>query len=81
MKPRSPAAARRCWLPEATLAIVEEMKGVHLAAYFGLGEAMIALLENGHELESKGQYWSYAAVMGCNERARGGGEAAAGEGR
>jgi hypothetical protein len=30
-----------------------QMLGVHLAAYFGLTEAMIALLKNGHDLDSK----------------------------
>ena len=30
-----------------------QMTGVHLAAYFGLREAVIALLENGHDLDRK----------------------------
>jgi hypothetical protein len=30
-----------------------QLQGVHLAAYFGLTEAMIALLKNGHDLDSK----------------------------
>ena len=42
---------------------------------------MKLLLEKGAELESKDSIWSDAAVMGCRERARGGGEAAAREGR
>ena len=39
------------------------------------------LLEKGAELETKDKIWSDAAVMGCREGARGGGEAAAGERR
>jgi hypothetical protein len=31
--------------------ILKQMIGVHLAAYFGLKEAMIALLKNGHDLD------------------------------
>ena len=42
---------------------------------------MKLLLEKGAELESKDNRWSDAAVVGCRERARGGGEAAAREGR
>jgi ankyrin repeat protein len=33
--------------------VLKQMIGVHLAAYFGLKEAMIALLRNGHNLDSK----------------------------
>ena len=41
-------------------------------------EAVVKLLlEKGAELESKDRRWSDAAVVGCRERARGGGEAAA----
>ena len=41
-------------------------------------EAVVKLLlEKGAELESKDTRWSDAAVVGCRERARGGGEAAA----
>ena len=41
-------------------------------------EAVVKLLlEKGAELESKDRLWSDAAVVGCRERARGGGEAAA----
>jgi ankyrin repeat protein len=32
------------------------MIGVHLAAYFGLREAIAALLKNGHELNAKDSY-------------------------
>ena len=32
------------------------MTGVHLAAYFGLKEAMVALLKNGHHLNCKDTY-------------------------
>ena len=32
------------------------MTGVHLAAYFGLKEVLTALLENGHDLDSKDSY-------------------------
>ena len=42
---------------------------------------MKLLLEKGAELEAKDRVWSDAAVVGCRERARGGGEAAAGERR
>ena len=34
----------------------QQIKGAHLAAYFGLREAMIALLKNGHDLDSKDSY-------------------------
>ena len=46
-------------------------------------EAVVKLLlEKGAELETQRlSIWSDAAVMGCRERARGGGEAAAGERR
>ena len=45
-------------------------------------EAVVKLLlEKGADLESKDRLWSDAAVVGCRERARGGGEAAAREGR
>ena len=45
-------------------------------------EAVVKLLlEKGAELETKDTRWSDAAVMGCTEGARGGGEAAAGERR
>ena len=45
-------------------------------------EAVVKLLlEKGAELEAKTRLWSDAAVMGCREGARGGGEAAAGERR
>ena len=45
-------------------------------------EAVVKLLlEKGAELETKDKIWSDAAVMGCREWARGGGEAAAGERR
>ena len=41
-------------------------------------EAVVKLLlEKGAEPELQGQRWSDAAVVGCRERARGGGEAAA----
>jgi hypothetical protein len=33
-----------------------QMTGLHLAAYFGLSEAMIALLKRGHEPDSKDSY-------------------------
>jgi ankyrin repeat protein len=46
----------------------KQMIGVHLAAYFGLQEEMTALLENGHDLNSKDSSgWtplSYAAEKG-----------------
>jgi ankyrin repeat protein len=32
------------------------MTGAHLAAYFGLGDAILALLKNGHHLDSKDTY-------------------------
>src|SRR5947207_13511575 len=32
------------------------MTGVHLAAYFGLKEAMVALLKNGHDIDGKDIY-------------------------
>jgi ankyrin repeat protein len=32
------------------------MTGVHFAAYFGLREAMITLLKNGHDPDSKDNY-------------------------
>ena len=45
-------------------------------------EAVVKLLlEKGADLESKDRLWPDAAVVGCQERARGGGEAAAREGR
>jgi hypothetical protein len=37
-------------------AFLGQVTGLHLAAYFGLKEAMIALLENGHDLNSKNSY-------------------------
>ena len=41
-------------------------------------EAVVKLLlEKGAELESKDNIWSDAAIVGCREWARGGGEAAA----
>jgi ankyrin repeat protein len=36
--------------------VPKQMIGVHLAAYFGLKEAMIALLKNGHDLDSEDTY-------------------------
>jgi ankyrin repeat protein len=33
--------------------VPKQMTGIHLAAYFGLGEAMVALLKNGHDPNSK----------------------------
>jgi ankyrin repeat protein len=36
--------------------VPRQMTGVHLAAYFGLREAMIVLLENGHDLNSKNSH-------------------------
>jgi ankyrin repeat protein len=48
--------------------MLRQMRGVHLAAYFGLKEAMIALLKNEHDLDSKDTYsqtpLSYAAGNG-----------------
>jgi hypothetical protein len=48
--------------------VPRQMRGVHLAAYFGLKEAMIALLKNEHDLDSKDTYsrtpLSYAAGNG-----------------
>ena len=57
--------------------VPRQMTGVHLAAYFGLRKTMIALLKNGHHLDSQGQLWSDAAMVGCREWARGGCEATA----
>ena len=36
--------------------VPRQITGLHLAAYFGLKEAMITLLENGHNLNSKDSY-------------------------
>jgi hypothetical protein len=48
--------------------VPRQITGLHLAAYFGLKEAMITLLENGHDLNSKDSYGrtplSYAAENG-----------------
>jgi hypothetical protein len=48
--------------------VPKQMTGVHLAAYFGLREEMTALLENGHDLNSKDSTGrtplSYAAKYG-----------------
>jgi hypothetical protein len=48
--------------------VPKQMTGLHLAAYFGLSEAMIALLKHGHEPDSKDSYdrtpLSYAAENG-----------------
>jgi hypothetical protein len=50
--------------------VPRQMIGVHVAAYFGLREAMIALFENGYDPN----------VRGCGERARGGSQAASRQG-
>ena len=48
--------------------VPRQITGLHLAAYFGLKEAMIALLENGHDLSSNDSYYrtplSWAAEKG-----------------
>jgi ankyrin repeat protein len=36
--------------------VPRQMTGVHLAAYFGLKEAIVALLKNGHNLDCKDTY-------------------------
>jgi ankyrin repeat protein len=48
--------------------VPKKMTGLHLAAYFGLSKAMVALLKHGHELDSKDIYGqtplSYATEKG-----------------
>ena len=48
--------------------VPKQVKGVHLAAYFGLGEVIVVLLEGGYDLDSKDSYGrtplSYAARNG-----------------
>jgi ankyrin repeat protein len=46
-------AIKRPWQLEYSQEVPRQMTGPHLAAYFGLKEAMITLLENGHDLDSK----------------------------
>jgi hypothetical protein len=47
------AIKRYSWHSKYNQEVPRKMTGSHLAAYFGLKEAMITLLENGHDLNSK----------------------------
>jgi hypothetical protein len=47
------AIKRYTWGSKYSQEVPRQITGLHLAAYFGLKEAMITLLENGHDLNSK----------------------------
>jgi len=62
------AIKRYSWHSKYSQDVPRQITGPHLAAYFGLKEAMITLLENGHDLNSKDDYGqtplSWAAEKG-----------------